>query len=271
MRKLFSVLLAVIVIVFLVVVIRGAVDLPEVQKRLQKAEFINDGRLHPECQGELVIVCDALESDKDAYDDELGITLPSPCAVRYVDILTRQTDADGNSCLVWEPVRREDETGRLREKMLSGGITLGAYRISDELTEMLSPGREVSQPILNAAELKQLRAHQFYTVETGGVTYLSEAPLSSFSQPNYDFTYEGARRVHYRMIDPDVGLNCCIAGIPDGDMLVRDDTLDTRPVFDNALTRSDVVGQNGFYIFLGILITLALCAVLIFYIGRNLF
>lgn len=270
MRKLLSVLLAAIALFLAIAVVKGAVSLPNAQKRLRRAGFVNDGELHPEYEGRLVIVSDDLTSDSNARDEELGITLPSPCAIRYVEVLTEQTDAEGNPRLVWEPVGRDDND-RLREKMLADNLLIGAYRVDDALLEALSPGREVSLRLLDSGEVRALGDRGFYTVERGGVTYFSEAPFSSFDQKTADTTYAGARRIHYRMIDPDTGLRCCIAGISVNGTLLRDETLDTRPVFDGALTRGDVLNQNIFSTTIGMIITLILCLALLYYAARNFF
>ena len=263
MRKLIGLILAVIAVFFLITIGKGIVSLPETQQKLKDAPFIDDGQLHPEYDGQLVIVSGLLESEQNAYDDELGITLPAPCIVRYVEMLTDGVDEDGYDCLVWTPVHKSSTDDWLKERVIASGLHLGAYQIDESLLQLLVPGKDVPGSLFDPDEVQELMTHSIKPIEYLGVYYLSEAPASCFDQYVYDYTYRFFRRVHYRMMEPDTELLYSIAGRANDGTLTRDDDLDTQPVFEGASTRDDVVRQNGTYSVFGMILVGVICVILL--------
>ncbi len=263
MRKLIGLVLAAIAVFFIIVIGRGIVSLPETQQKLKDAPFIDDGQLHSEYDGRLVIVSGRLQALHNAYDDELGITLPSPCVVRYVEMLTDGVDEDGYSCLVWTPVRKSNTEEWLKERVFASGLHLGAYQIDESLLQLLVPGKDADRSLFDPDEVQALMTHSIKPIEYLGVYYLSEAPASCFDQYVYDDTYRYFRRVHYRIMEPDTELLYSIAGTANDGILTRDGDLDTRPIFEGVGTKDDVVRQNGTFSVLGMVLVGVICVILL--------
>lgn len=271
MGKIIALILA---IFFLFVAVKACLMLPETQGRLKDAPFIDDANVHPELDGQTVIVGGKLVSIENAYDDELLLTLPSPKAVRYVEMLVEKHDNENGYYLDWEPVRSYRENEWLREKKLAGDMRLGGYRVDEELADMLSAGKSVTADMLDPDEVDALLSHSLHLVTYLGVDYFSELPRQYFGTKISSRLYGdgiGARRVHYRMLDPKTDTQLCIVGRTNGDMLERDDTLDVRPIFEDAVQKSDVVKDNAFYTILGIVIIGGICLVVIFLVIPRMF
>lgn len=266
MSRLFGLILLIIPLFFIYVVFKGAVELPETQKRLKDAPFIEDGEVHPEYNGQLAIVCGTLRSESNAYDYDLGLTMPSVCASRSVEMLKRSTDEDGHTCLKWVPISAYQEDEWLRGTVLGENLYLDSYRIDDELIRMIAPGKEVTFDMLDGQELNTLMQHNLEMVTYSGVCYISEAPSNCFKEPCYMMGYESFRRVHYRTMVPGREQQYAIAGIVREDRISKDDSLDTQPIYEGAASKKDVVTGNAVSSILGMVVVLIICVLSILYI-----
>ena len=271
MRKLWGGVMIAVAVFFLALIVKGAVAMPGTQGQLNGAAFVEDGRILPENEGRLVIVCGVPETRQNARDDELGITLPSACAARYVEVLTAHAGGSKGS-MKWEPVTGISSDW-LRQRQLFGSVYFGEFEIDEGLLTGVSAGKEVALSAFDTGEVRALEAHNITTVEKGGVVYFSEAPESCFagSLRELDYgEYEGLRRVHYRVWDASASGSCAVVGIQRGGRLVKDEALDAAAFYENVHSKGDVVRQSSLYTILGMAFAALVCALLIFFGVRKI-
>ncbi len=265
MRKLVGIIMIAIALFFLALIGKSAFTLPATQKQLKEAVFVEGGSLLPENEGKLVVVFGSLEASSNARDDDLGLTLPSPVAVRYVEQFTIREDGSGWKAS-WDPIT-ENSTEWLKQARLYGDLRFGDYELSEELLRGFPAGRELARSLLDADEVSALEEY-VDVIESGGVLYFSEAPAFCFGNGKLtalDLDYSGLRRVHYKYLEQKSGDAYAVAGIQRGSRLVRDESLDASPVFEGARTPEDVIRQNGTGTILGMALAAVACLLLIFF------
>jgi|GEM_PF-2137619 len=263
LRRLGGCAMIVIALFFLVVIAKGIFTLPRTQEQLKEAAFIEDGVVRPENEGRLVIVLSTLEAAENARDDELGLTLPSPIAIRYVEKFVVRDDGE-DWVKAWDPID-EFSTDWLKRRPLFGRASLGDFEVAEELLRSFPCGRELSPSLLDPEELATLEDY-VDALTVNGVFYLSEAPQACFTDGRASelyFDYEGLRRVHYRYLDLQPGDTFAVVGLQKGNRLVKDPDLDTNPVFTSARSRSDVIRQNSLFTILGMALVGIVCILLI--------
>ena len=264
MRKITGLIMVVIALFFLFLIGKGLFSLPKTNGQLAEAVFIEDGIVRPENEGKLVIVMSSLDVASNAYDDELGLSLPSPVAIRFVEEFAVTGEKDDWQ-KTWNPVS-ESSKDWLKRKSILGEAAMGEFSVSERLLRCFPAGRELSLSQLDPDEVAALEEYVRATV-SDGVLYFTEAPDACFYSGPADefyFDYEGLRRVHYRYLDLDPDDTFAVAGIQQGNQIAWADDLDTHPVYEDAHSKADVILQTNLYTILGMLLVGIVCVALLF-------
>lgn len=110
-----------------------------VQGKVDDVVYVGQGSYDPANDGKIVIVCGELKVLEPAYDDELGLTIYAPRAMRSAKKL-KLKEWNGSmteSNMEWNP-----DLGVGGMETFQGAADVGAYHLSEEFIEQLMTGRE---------------------------------------------------------------------------------------------------------------------------------
>lgn len=110
-----------------------------IQGKVDDVVYVGQGSYDPANDGKIVIVCGELEVLEPAYDDELGLTIYAPRAMRSAKKL-KLKEWNGSmteSNMEWNP-----DLGVGGMETFQGAADVGAYHLSEEFIEQLMTGRE---------------------------------------------------------------------------------------------------------------------------------
>ena len=110
-----------------------------IQEKVDDVVYVGQGSYDPANDGKIVIVCGELKVLEPAYDDELGLTIHAPCAMRSAKKL-KLKEWNGSmteSNMEWNP-----DLGVGGMETFQGAADVGAYHLSEEFIEQLMTGRE---------------------------------------------------------------------------------------------------------------------------------
>ncbi len=110
-----------------------------IQGKVDDVVYVGQGSYDPANDGKIVIVCGELKVLEPAYDDELGLTIYAPRAMRSAKKL-KLKEWNGSmteSNMEWNP-----DLGVGGMETFQGAADVGAYHLSEEFIEQLMTGRE---------------------------------------------------------------------------------------------------------------------------------
>lgn len=110
-----------------------------IQGKVDDVVYVGQGSYDPANDGKIVIVCGELKVLEPAYDDELGLTIYAPRAMRSAKKL-KLKEWNGSmteSNMEWNP-----NLGVGGMETFQGAADVGAYHLSEEFIEQLMTGRE---------------------------------------------------------------------------------------------------------------------------------
>ena len=110
-----------------------------IQEKVDDVVYVGQGSYDPANDGKIVIVCGELKVLEPAYDDELGLTIHAPRAMRSAKKL-KLKEWNGSmteSNMEWNP-----DLGVGGMETFQGAADVGAYHLSEEFIEQLMTGRE---------------------------------------------------------------------------------------------------------------------------------
>ena len=109
------------------------------QEKVDDIVYVGQGSYDTANDGKIVIVCGELKVLEPAYDDELGLTIYAPRAMRSAKKL-KLKEWNGSmteSNMEWNP-----DLGVGGMETFQGAADVGAYHLSEEFIEQLMTGRE---------------------------------------------------------------------------------------------------------------------------------
>lgn len=107
------------------------------QEKADDIVYVGQGSYDPANDGKIVIVCGELKVLDPAYDDELGLTIQAPRAMRSAKKLKLK---EWNAPMTEENMEWNSDLGGMG--IFQGAADVGAYHLSDEFIEQLMLGRE---------------------------------------------------------------------------------------------------------------------------------
>ena len=107
------------------------------QEKVDDVVYVGQGSYDPANDGKTVIVCGELKVLEPAYDDELGLTIHAPRAMRSAKKLKLK---EWNGSMTEANMEWNSDMGGMG--IFQGKADVGAYHLSEEFIEQLMLGRE---------------------------------------------------------------------------------------------------------------------------------
>ena len=108
-----------------------------IQEKVDDVVYVGQGSYDPANDGKIVIVCGKLKVLEPAYDDELGLTIHAPRAMRSAKKLKLK---EWNGSMTESNREWNSDMGGMG--IFQGKADVGAYHLSEEFIEQLMLGRE---------------------------------------------------------------------------------------------------------------------------------
>lgn len=109
------------------------------QEKVDDIVYVGQGSYDPANDGKIVIVCGELKVLEPAYDDELGLTIYAPRAMRSAKKLKLK---EWNGSMTESNMEWNSDLGVGGMETFQGAADVGAYHLSEEFIEQLMLGRE---------------------------------------------------------------------------------------------------------------------------------
>ena len=110
-----------------------------IQGKVDDVVYVGQGSYDPANDGKIVIVCGELKVLEPAYDDELGLTIQAPRAMRSAKKLKLK---EWNGSMTESNMEWNSDLGVGGMEIFQGAADVGAYHLSEEFIEQLMLGRE---------------------------------------------------------------------------------------------------------------------------------
>lgn len=110
-----------------------------IQGKVDDVVYVGQGSYDPANDGKIVIVCGELKVLEPAYDDELGLTIYAPRAMRSAKKMKLKKR---NLPATEENMEWNSDLGVGGMEIFQGAADVGAYHLSEEFIEQLMTGRE---------------------------------------------------------------------------------------------------------------------------------
>ncbi|MFA4033791.1 hypothetical protein ACEG19_07785 [Blautia stercoris] len=174
-----------------------------IQGKVDDVVYVGQGSYDPANDGKIVIVCGELKVLEPAYDDELGLTLYAPRAMRSAKKMKLKK---WNLPATKENMEWNSDLGVGALEIFLGEADVGNYHLSDEFLDNLMLGRE----------------YEFdeETLEKAGLTILTDRKYSGekfigTQRMGRGVFEEGDRRYYYSVPDQSDGDMVTVIGIQD--------------------------------------------------------
>ena len=109
-----------------------------IQGKVDDVVYVGQGSYDPANDGKIVIVCGELKVLEPAYDDELGLTIYAPRAMRSAKNETEKWNLPATE----ENMEWNSDLGVGGMEIFQGAADVGDYHLSEEFIEQLMLGRE---------------------------------------------------------------------------------------------------------------------------------
>ena len=208
------------------------VEQPGIQKTLDKAVYIDDGKIKSENEGKVVILAGTVEPELPFKDPALDVSIPYFAAYRKAEIFGHIKDTDYE--YDWFSLSGDTEsdnkgvnTEELSSSKLIAPIKIGEYNIDPRIfkeIETIDKLKDITEDDLGDYEL------YIHKSKNDDTTYLSEDEYI----PDQLTEYKGNKwhdqvdkmRYSYEVYDNQGPLEFTIVGIQKGDWLMLADDLD---------------------------------------------
>lgn len=110
-----------------------------IQEKVDDVVYVGQGSYDPANDGKIVIVCGELKVLEPAYDDELGLTIHAPRAMRNAQKLKKK---EWNGSMTESNREWNSDLGVGGMEIFQGAADVGAYHLSEEFIEQLMLARQ---------------------------------------------------------------------------------------------------------------------------------
>ena len=174
-----------------------------IQGKVDDVVYVGQGSYDPANDGKIVIVCGELKVLEPAYDDELGLTLYAPRAMRSAKKMKLKK---WNLPATKENMEWNSDLGVGGMEIFRGKADVGAYHLSEEFIEQLMLGREYEfdEGTLSEAGLAILTDRKYSGEKFIGTQRMGRGVFE-----------EGDRRYQYSVPDQSDGDMVTVIGIQD--------------------------------------------------------
>ena len=177
------------------------------QGKVDDVVYVGQGSYDPANDGKIVIVCGELKVLKPAYDDELGLTIYAPGAMRSAKKMKLKK---WNLPATEENMEWNSDLGVGGMEIFQGAADVGDYHLSEEFIEQLMLGREYEfdEETLEEAGLTILTDRKYRGEKFIGTQRMGRGVFE-----------EGDRRYQYSVPDQSDGDMVTVIGIQEQDTL----------------------------------------------------
>jgi len=174
-----------------------------IQGKVDNVVYVGQGSYDPANDGKIVIVCGELKVLEPAYDDELGLTLYAPRAMRSAKKMKLKK---WNLPATEENMEWNSDLGVGALEVFLGEADVGTYHLSDEFLDNLMLGREYEfdEETLEEAGLTILTDRKYRGEKFIGTQRMGRGVFE-----------EGDRRYQYSVPDQSDGDMVTVIGIQD--------------------------------------------------------
>lgn len=174
-----------------------------IQGKVDNVVYVGQGSYDPANDGKIVIVCGELKVLEPAYDDELGLTIYAPRAMRSAKKMKLKK---WNLPATEENMEWNSDLGVGALEIFLGEADVGNYHLSDEFLDNLMLGREYEfdEETLEEAGLTILTDRKYRGEKFIGTQRMGRGVFE-----------EGDRRYQYSVLDQSDGDMVTVIGIQD--------------------------------------------------------
>ena len=174
-----------------------------IQGKVDNVVYVGQGSYDPANDGKIVIVCGELKVLEPAYDDELGLTIYAPRAMRSAKKMKLKK---WNLPATKENMEWNSDLGVGGMEIFQGAADVGDYHLSEEFIEQLMLGREYEfdEETLEEAGLTILTDRKYRGEKFIGTQRMGRGVFE-----------EGDRRYQYSVPDQSDGDMVTVIGIQD--------------------------------------------------------
>ncbi|MBR9945346.1 hypothetical protein KE530_02515 [Clostridiaceae bacterium Marseille-Q4145] len=177
------------------------------QEKIDDIVYVGQGSYDPANDGKIVIVCGELKVLEPAYDDELGLTIQAPRAMRRAKKLKLK---EWNGSMTESNMEWNSDLGVGGMEFFQGAADVGAYHLSEEFIEELMLGRqyEFDEEMISEAGLAILTDRKYSGEKFIGTQRMGRGVFE-----------EGDRRYYYSVPFQSDGDMVTVIGIQEQDTL----------------------------------------------------
>ena len=223
---------------------------PGIQKTLDTAVYVDDGKINSENEGKLVILAGRVEPELPFKDPALDVTIPYFAAYRKMEIFSHILDTDFEYTwheLAWDPLK-EHKGVNLEEfssSKLIAPIKMGEFNIDPRIfkeIETIDKWRDITEGDIGDYKL------YIYKSKHDEKTYLSEDEYIPDEITEYKgckwHDDEDKKRYSYEVYMSDEPLDFTVVGVQKGDWLMLDDDLDISYIKKGIHSKEDFTKDN---------------------------
>ena len=223
---------------------------PGIQKTLDTAVYVDDGKINSENEGKLVILAGRVEPELQFKDPALDVTIPYFAAYRKMEIFSHILDTDFEYTwheLAWDPLK-EHKGVNLEEfssSKLIAPIKMGEFNIDPRIfkeIETIDKWRDITEDELGDYKLF------IHKSKNDEKTYLSEDEYIPDDIAGYKgckwHDDEDKKRYSYEVYMDDEPLDFTVVGVQKGDWLMLDDDLDISYIKKGIHSKEDFTKDN---------------------------
>lgn len=223
---------------------------PGIQKTLDTAAYVDDGKIKSENEGKVAILAGTLEPDLPFKDPATDVSIPYFAAYRKAEIFghIKNTDYEYDWFSLSEDTESDNKgvnTGELSSSKLIAPIKIGEYNIDPRIfkeIETIDKWKDITENDLGDYKLT------IHNSKNDDTTYLSEDEYI----PDVIEGYKGMKwqdqvdkeRYSYEVYADKGPLEFNIIGIQKGDWLMLDDDLDISYIKKGIHPGQDFIGDN---------------------------
>ena len=226
------------------------VEQPGIQKTLDTAAYIDDGKIKSENEGKVVILAGTVEPELPFKDPLTDVSIPYFAAYRKAEMFIHIKNTDYEYdwfALIWdtESDNKGVNTEELSSSKLIAPIKIGEYNIDPRIfkeIETIDKWKDITEDDLGDYKL------YIHKSKNDDTTYLSEDEYIPDQLTEYKgnkwHDHEDKMRYSYEVYDDKDPLDFTVVGIQQGDWLMLDDDLDISYIKKGIHSGEDFIGDN---------------------------
>ena len=250
---------------------------PGIQKTLDTAVYVDDGKINSENEGKLVILAGRVEPELPFKDPALDVTIPYFAAYRKMEIFSHILDTDFEYTwheLAWDPLK-EHKGVNLEEfssSKLIAPIKMGEFNIDPRIfkeIETIDKWRDITEDELGDYKLfihKSKNDEKTYLsedeyipdeiTEYKGCKWQDDEDKRRYSYEVYmsdeplDFTIVGVQKDGWLMLDDDLDMSYFKKGIHSKEDFTKDNVNSNKSMGLGALVVGGLILANAAYFFI---------------------